>query len=95
MGVAAAFYLAAAVWGTLGLMDEDAVELSNLPAPAFLHSTANMGGARWIGGRETGSAESHVEVLPLAERISSANASVSWAGYDFVIDATDNFSPSS
>jgi molybdopterin/thiamine biosynthesis adenylyltransferase len=91
LGSPAAFYLAAAGVGTIGLMDGDTVDLSNLQRQ-ILHTTAS------VGQRKTDSAQERIAALdpairiePYAFRLSADNAPEMLAGYDFVIDATDNF----
>jgi molybdopterin/thiamine biosynthesis adenylyltransferase len=91
LGSPAAFYLAAAGIGTIGIMDGDTVDLSNLQRQ-ILHTTAS------VGANKTASAQERLEALDPAIRIethafrlSDDNAPEILAGYDFVIDATDNF----
>jgi molybdopterin/thiamine biosynthesis adenylyltransferase len=91
LGSPAAFYLAAAGIGTIGLMDGDTVDLSNLQRQ-ILHTTAS------VGQRKTDSAQERIAALdpairiePYAFRLSEDNAPEILAGYDFIIDATDNF----
>ena len=91
LGSPAAFYLAAAGIGTIGLMDGDTVDLSNLQRQ-ILHTTAS------VGTNKTESAQERLEALDPSIRIethpfrlSADNAPKILARYDFVIDATDNF----
>ncbi|MEI8032633.1 MAG: HesA/MoeB/ThiF family protein [Chlorobiaceae bacterium] len=91
LGSPAAFYLAAAGIGTIGLMDGDSVELSNLQRQ-ILHTTAS------IGKLKVDSASARLSELDPAIRLilhpcrlDSENAAEILAGYEFVIDATDNF----
>jgi molybdopterin/thiamine biosynthesis adenylyltransferase len=91
LGSPAAFYLAAAGVGTIGLMDGDTVDLSNLQRQ-ILHTTAS------VGANKTASAQARLEALDPSIRIethpfriSAENAPEILAGYDFIIDATDNF----
>jgi molybdopterin/thiamine biosynthesis adenylyltransferase len=91
LGSPAAFYLAAAGVGTIGLMDGDTVDLSNLQRQ-ILHATAS------VGQRKTESARARLVALDPSIRIethpfriSAENAPEILAGYDFIIDATDNF----
>ena len=92
LGSPAAYYLAAAGVGTLGLMDCDVVEMSNLQRQ-ILHFTADL------GRKKTSSAEEKLKALnpdiriktyPI--RLTSKNAQSILCDFDFVIDATDNFS---
>jgi molybdopterin/thiamine biosynthesis adenylyltransferase len=91
LGSPVAFYLAAAGIGTIGIMDGDTVDLSNLQRQ-ILHTTASL------GTNKTESARARLEALdpsiriePYPFRLSAENAPEILAGYDFVIDATDNF----
>jgi molybdopterin/thiamine biosynthesis adenylyltransferase len=91
LGSPATFYLAAAGVGTIGLMDGDTVDLSNLQRQ-ILHTTAS------VGTNKTASARARLEALDPSLSIrcypfhlSSDNAPEILAGYDFIIDATDNF----
>jgi molybdopterin-synthase adenylyltransferase len=91
LGSPAAFYLAAAGVGRLGLMDGDTVELSNLQRQ-ILHTSAS------VGERKVDSAAARLRGLdPAIElslypfRLDAANAPQILREYDFVIDATDNF----
>lgn len=91
LGSPVAFYLVAAGVGTIGLMDGDTVDLSNLQRQ-ILHTTAS------VGTNKTESARTRLEALdpsiriePYAFRLSTENAPEMLAPYDFVIDATDNF----
>ncbi len=84
-------YLAAAGVGTLGIVDFDTVDLSNLQRQ-IIHSSAHIGQAK------TKSAEHMLKGLnPLVSinlhdlKLSSENARVLFANYDLVIDGSDNF----
>ena len=92
LGSPAAYYLAAAGISTLGLMDADAVELSNLQRQ-ILHFTADL------GRRKTSSAEEKLKALnpdvrikTYPRRLTAGNAQAIFRDFDFIIDATDNFS---
>ena len=91
LGSPAALYLAAAGIGTLGLVDSDAVDLTNLQRQV-LHGT------RDVGTPKTDSAESrlhdlnpHVTVEKFAERLTSANAAAMLGEFDVIVDGSDNF----
>jgi molybdopterin/thiamine biosynthesis adenylyltransferase len=84
-------YLAAAGVGTIGIVDDDIVSLSNLQRQV-IHGTPD------IGDRKTRSAEAairrlnpHVSVEAHATRLVAANAGSLVAGYDVVADGSDNF----
>ncbi len=91
LGSPAAFYLAAAGIGTLGIMDGDQVELSNLQRQ-ILHTTASLGSLKTGSALERIAAlDPSVIVEPYPFRLDEQNAPGILARYDFVIDATDNF----
>jgi molybdopterin/thiamine biosynthesis adenylyltransferase len=84
-------YLAAAGVGTLGIIDDDRVELSNLNRQ-ILHETAD------IGRKKTDSARDRLEelnpdchILPLSLHLDDDNAAFITAGYDVIADGSDNF----
>jgi adenylyltransferase/sulfurtransferase len=91
LGSPAALYLAAAGVGTLGLVDSDVVEESNLHRQV-LHGTASVGTPK-LGSAAARLADVNPEVaLVLHEaRLTSANALEILAGYDVVVDGSDNF----
>jgi len=91
LGSPAAFYLAAAGVGTIGLMDGDTVDLSNLQRQ-ILHTTNS------VGQRKTESARQRIAALDPtitvechSFRLSGDNAPDILERYDFIIDATDSF----
>jgi molybdopterin/thiamine biosynthesis adenylyltransferase len=91
LGSPAAFYLAAAGIGTIGIMDGDTVDLSNLQRQ-ILHTTES------IGESKVNSAQTRLLALDpgitlnlYPVRLTQENAPEILAEYDFVIDATDNF----
>ena len=91
LGSPAAFYLAAAGIGTIGLMDGDTVDLSNLQRQ-ILHTTASVGANKTASARERLKAlDPAIRIEPYSFRLTDDNAHEILAGYDFVIDATDNF----
>ena len=91
LGSPAAFYLAAAGVGVLGLMDGDGVEPSNLQRQ-ILHTTASIGTAKVLSAAERLRALTpDVALRTYAERLTAGNAARVLADYDFVIDATDSF----
>lgn len=93
LGAPAAMYLAAAGVGTIGLVDFDTVDLSNLQRQ-IIHQTKDVGKEKIISGRETINAMNpDVEVKTYNEFVNSANICdiIKDADYDFIIDGTDNF----
>lgn len=91
LGSPAALYLAAAGVGTLGLIDFDTVDLSNLQRQ-ILHGSAGIGGSKLDSARDRLrdiNPNVHVETYPV--RLSSENALEIARGYDLIVDGTDNF----
>lgn len=84
-------YLAAAGVGTLGLVDDDAVDLSNLQRQV-VHATPDLGRAKVDSATERVRAlNPHVRVEPHRLRLRAAEATALLSSYDVVVDATDNF----
>ena len=93
LGSPVALYLAAAGVGTIGLMDGDVVDLSNLQRQ-IIHSTADVGRPKVISAKEKiNRLNPDVEVITYYTRLTSENASGFIKDYDFIVDGTDN-SPS-
>jgi molybdopterin/thiamine biosynthesis adenylyltransferase len=91
LGSPAAFYLAAAGIGTLGIMDGDAVEASNLQRQ-ILHATSDLGRPKVeSAARALRALNPDIEVRPIPARLTRANGPALLARYDFVVDATDSF----
>jgi molybdopterin/thiamine biosynthesis adenylyltransferase/rhodanese-related sulfurtransferase len=91
LGSPAAFYLAAAGVGTLGIVDHDVVERSNLQRQ-ILHTDARVGAAKVASARLALEAlNPAVTVVGYETRLSGANADAILAGYDLVVDGSDNF----
>ena len=85
--------MAAAGVGTIGLVDFDTVDLSNLQRQ-IIHQTKDVGKEKIISGRETINAMNpDVEVKIYNEFVNLANICdiIKDADYDFIIDGTDNF----
>jgi molybdopterin/thiamine biosynthesis adenylyltransferase/rhodanese-related sulfurtransferase len=92
LGSPTALYLAAAGVGTIGLMDADVVDITNLQRQV-LHTTADLGKPKVESGTRTLRAlNPDVNVVALPERISVDNALDVVADYDVVVDGSDNFS---
>src|SRR5918999_513831 len=91
LGSPAAFYLAAAGIGTLGIVDADTVELSNLQRQ-ILHSTGDIGRAKVTSAKaKLNELNPDVEVRTYPVRFEHNNATEIAAGYNFIIDGSDNF----
>jgi adenylyltransferase/sulfurtransferase len=91
LGSPAALYLAAAGVGTLGIVDGDAVELSNLQRQV-LHGTAAIGRPKTESARQRlADLNPHVVVETHPVRLSSENARAILGRYDLAIDGSDNF----
>lgn len=91
LGSPAALYLAAAGVGTLGIVDPETVALSNLHRQ-ILHTTAAAGRAKAQSAAERLSAiNPEITVRPVQARLSPDNARALLAGYDAVLDGSDNF----
>ena len=91
LGSPAAFYLAAAGIGTLGLVDADHVELSNLQRQ-ILHATSDIGRQKVTSAREKlNQLNPDVEVIAHPVRIEENNAAEIFSGFHFIIDGSDNF----
>jgi sulfur-carrier protein adenylyltransferase/sulfurtransferase len=91
LGSPTALYLAAAGVGTLGLMDGDVVDVSNLQRQV-LHTTASVGRPKVDSGAETIEAlNPDCKVIKLPTRIDVDNVMDIIKDYDLVIDGSDNF----
>jgi molybdopterin/thiamine biosynthesis adenylyltransferase/rhodanese-related sulfurtransferase len=92
LGSPAALYLAAAGVGTLGIVDGDIVDESNLQRQV-IHSTADLGQLKAQSAKETiEGLNPDVKVVTYEERISSENIERILAdGWDVIFDGTDNF----
>jgi adenylyltransferase/sulfurtransferase len=91
LGSPLALYLAAAGVGTLGLVDFDVVDVSNLQRQV-LHGTKDIGRPKLESARERiHDVNPHVHVEPYETRLTSENALDIIRDYDVVIDGTDNF----
>ena len=92
LGSPVALYLAAAGIGTLGLVDFDVVDVSNLQRQ-LLHGTNDVGRTKLDSARDRiHDVNPHVRVEPHPARLTSSNALEILRGYDVVVDGTDNFS---
>lgn len=84
-------YLAAAGVGTLGIVDDDAVALSNLQRQ-IIHPTAHVGMAKTASAAAAiAGLNPHVKVEEHCTRLGEENGGALVAGYDIVADGSDNF----
>jgi molybdopterin/thiamine biosynthesis adenylyltransferase/rhodanese-related sulfurtransferase len=91
LGSPAALYLAAAGVGTLGLVDLDTVDASNLQRQ-ILHATSRVGTPKVESAAKVlGDLNPDVKVVPHRERLTSENVERLFADYEVIIDGTDNF----
>jgi len=91
LGSPAAYYLAAAGVGTIGIIDADVVDDSNLQRQ-ILHNTKRIGQYKADSARETIEAlNPDVKVITHIERLDETNVARIIADYDVILDGTDNF----
>ena len=91
LGSPAALYLAAAGVGTIGIVDDDQVALSNLQRQ-LLHGTADIGRPKTESARDRlREINPDLEVRLHPCRFQSANAEEILRDYDLIVDGTDNF----
>ncbi len=91
LGSPAGLYLAAAGVGTLGLVDADVVDASNLQRQV-LHATSRVGQPKVESAEKVlKDLNPDVKVVGYKERLNSGNVERLFADYDVVIDGTDNF----
>ena len=91
LGSPVALYLAAAGVGTLGMIDFDTVDASNLQRQ-ILHGTSDIGRRKLDSARDRlAEINPFVTIEPFADRLTSANAMEIVGAYDLVVDGTDNF----
>lgn len=91
LGAPASLYLAAAGIGTLGLVDDDLVELTNLQRQ-ILYNTQDIGRAKASTAQDHLTAlNSEIHLIPYSERLTADNIDKIIADYDIVLDGSDNF----
>ena len=91
LGSPIGLYLAAAGVGRLGLVEFDQVEVTNLQRQV-LYGEADLGRAKIDAAMERlHQVNPHIELVPHPERLESSNALDLFAGYDVVVDGSDNF----
>ena len=91
LGSPAALYLAAAGVGTLGVVDADTVDASNLQRQ-IIHATSRVGTPKVESAAKTiAELNPDVKVVGYKERLTSANVERIFADYEVIVDGTDNF----
>src|SRR5512133_3403890 len=91
LGSPAALYLAAAGVGTIGIIDDDSVDMTNLQRQ-IIHFTTDLKKAKVISAKEKISLlNPEVKVITYPERLDRNNIMGILEHYDFIIDGTDNF----
>ena len=91
LGAPVLMYLAAAGVGTLGVIDDDVVSLSNLQRQV-LYQTRDVGANKVDRASVSLSAMNpHVVIEPIAKRLTADNAIALISKYDLVVDGSDNF----
>ncbi|GAB2477390.1 adenylyltransferase/sulfurtransferase MoeZ [Promicromonospora xylanilytica] len=91
LGSPVLLYLAAAGVGTLGIVDDDVVEASNLQRQV-IHGVSDVGVAKTASARAAvAEINPHVEVVEHRARLTTANVLDVLSGYDLVLDGTDAF----
>ena len=91
LGAPTALYLAAAGIGTIGLVDDDVVDASNLQRQV-IHNTERIGEPKTASARQTIEAlNPDVEVVEYDLRLDAGNILETIADYDVIVDGADNF----
>jgi sulfur-carrier protein adenylyltransferase/sulfurtransferase len=91
LGSPALLYLAAAGVGTIGIIDDDTVDLSNLQRQV-IHGVADVGRPKIESARDAIAALNPLVDVRLHDvRLDAANALELFAGYDLILDGADNF----
>jgi molybdopterin/thiamine biosynthesis adenylyltransferase/rhodanese-related sulfurtransferase len=91
LGCPAALYLAAAGVGTIGIIDSDRVDLTNLQRQ-ILHRTSDVGRLKVESAKEAiDRINPDVKVVTYPERLTHENAIEIFQNYDIIIDGSDNF----
>ncbi|RJG06652.1 molybdopterin-synthase adenylyltransferase MoeB [Noviherbaspirillum cavernae] len=91
LGCPAAVYLAAAGVGTIGIVDHDTVDRSNLQRQ-ILHTDARIGMPKVASARQSLEAlNPSVKVQGFETRLDSGNVEEIFSGFDIIVDGSDNF----
>jgi adenylyltransferase/sulfurtransferase len=91
LGAPALLYLAAAGVGTLGIVEFDEVDASNLQRQV-IHGVSDIGKSKAVSAKESiAEVNPFVDVVLHEVNLDSSNALDIFAGYDLILDGTDNF----
>ena len=91
LGSPALLYLAAAGVGTLGIVEFDTVDESNLQRQ-IIHGQSDIGRSKALSARDSVlEVNPHVNVIVHDTRLDNDNVLEIFAGYDLIVDGTDNF----
>ena len=91
LGSPALLYLAAAGVGTIGIVDHDTVDITNLQRQ-IIHSTDDVGRAKVASAAERiETLNPEIEIIEHRARLTAANAADIVSGYDLIVDGSDNF----
>lgn len=91
LGAPVLMYLAAAGVGTLGIIDDDVVSISNLQRQ-ILYKTGDVGSQKVSRASDALTAMNpHVAIEPMPTRLTASNAMNIISNYDLVVDGSDNF----
>ncbi|MFB8238969.1 adenylyltransferase/sulfurtransferase MoeZ [Kitasatospora purpeofusca] len=91
LGSPALMYLAAAGVGTLGIVEFDVVDESNLQRQ-IIHGQSDIGRSKGESARDSvKEINPYVEVILHDERLDNSNVMEIFSGYDLIVDGTDNF----
>jgi sulfur-carrier protein adenylyltransferase/sulfurtransferase len=91
LGSPSAYYLAAAGVGTIGIVDSDVVDASNLQRQ-ILHNSKRIGEPKVDSAKQTlEDLNPDVKVLPIPQRLTRDNVIGIFKDYDLIVDGSDNF----
>lgn len=91
LGAPLALYLAAAGIGTIGIVDDDTVDLSNLQRQ-IIHGTPDIGRAKVDSAADTiAQLNPEIRVIRHQQRLTADNGAALIADYDLIADGSDNF----
>lgn len=91
LGSAVLYYLGASGVGTIGIVDFDKVELSNLQRQV-IHNTKDLGKSKVLSAKEKiNQLNPDVKVISFEERLSKSNIENVFKDFDVIIDGLDNF----